>query len=141
MAAAGLADGLTEHRRNDQRNDGQHKENGIAAGIPFVEFLCAVAGAADSHREPEDEQQVANDRAGDGGFDQLEQAGLYGGDGDNKLGGVAEGGIEQRANTRVGMSGKLFRGLPDIRGKGNDAEGGQREDGHGGPAKQLARQR
>ncbi len=132
---------MTEHRGNDQRGDGQCQQDGIAAGIPFVEFLYTVAGSAGRHGKAEDEQQVADDRTGDGGLDQFEQTGLHGGNGDDQLRGVTERGIEQGAQARVGMGGQVFGGFTDQRGKRNDAQRGEGKDRNRRPAKQLGSQR
>ena len=86
----------------------------MALRLAFVLLnVCdAVTDAADHHGEAKHEQQVADDRAGDGGLDQFEQAGAHRGDGDDQLGGVAERGVEQRADARTGMRSQVFGGLP-----------------------------
>ncbi len=67
--------------------------------------------------------------------------GLYRGDGDDEFGGVAQAGVEQGADARVGMRGQVFGRIADGGGQRDDADCGQEEYGHGSPAEQLGGQR
>ncbi len=55
--------------------------------------LLGVAEPAEEDGEPEHEEDVAQDRAGDRGLHHLDVAGGEGHRGDDQLGGVAEGGV------------------------------------------------
>ena len=96
------SDGMAEERRDEHGQHGQHQQDGIAAGVASVEDLASVLDAADHERETHHQQEIAEDRTGNGGLDQFQQAGADGDDGDDEFGSVAEGGIEQAADARTG---------------------------------------
>lgn len=56
------------------------------------------------------------------------QAGAQGGDGDDQLGGVAEGGVEQAADPFAAALGQLLGGLAQPAGQGNDGDRCRDED-------------
>ena len=62
-----------------------------------MKLLRRAAEAADEERQPEHQQQVADDAAGDRGLDQLDVALAQRDDRDDQLGGVAEGRVEEAA--------------------------------------------
>ncbi len=71
-----------------------------------VELLNAVPEAADEQRSAHDEQQIGEDGAGDGGLDEVKQAGADSHDGDDEFGGIAHGGIEQAPDSRPCVRGE-----------------------------------
>ena len=79
-------------------------------GRRAVELLRAVLEAADDAGQPEDEQQVADDAAGDRGLDDRGVMRAQRGDGDDQFGGVAERGVEEAAERRSGALGEVVGG-------------------------------
>ena len=88
----------------------------------------AALGAARDQREPEDQQQVAEDAAGDRRLHQLDQPRPQRHDRDDQLGGVAEGGVEEAADRRAGAMGQVLGGLAHVAGQRQHAEAGREED-------------
>ena len=70
---------------------------------PLAERLGPVPQPADQHARAEDEQQVADDRAGERRLDDLDQPGLQGEERDDQLGDVAERRVEDAADLRAGQ--------------------------------------
>src|SRR4028118_2128569 len=70
-------------------DDGEHR--GVDAGYSRGEGLGAVLEAAEQQARAEHEEHVADDGADDRGLDHGGQARREGEDGDDELGGVAEG--------------------------------------------------
>ena len=56
-------------------------------------------------------------------FDQLEQSGLDGEQGDDQLGGITQRGIDQPADPWAGMYGQVLGCLTDQAGQGNNPGG------------------
>ena len=79
---------------NDQADHRQRQHRGVHAGEPAVEPLHAVTQPADQKRCPQHQQRVAEDRAGDGRTSDVDLPRVDGEDGDDQLGGVAEGRVE-----------------------------------------------
>ena len=79
-------------------------------------------------RQPQPQQHVRDHRAGDAGLDHLDLARAQGEEGDDHLGGVAEGGVEQPAERGAGDGGEVLSGLADERGQGDDGDGGGEEE-------------
>ena len=119
---------MAEEGRDDQPEDGDGQQDGAVDGVLAVELLRAVLEAARQDGYPQHEQQVADDRAGDGGLDQLEQAALDGEQGDDQLGCVAEGGVDQPADLGAGVRGQPLGAVADQPGQRDNAQGGQAED-------------
>ena len=59
--------------------------------------------------------------------------GAQGHEGDDQLGGVAEGGVEQAADAGAGVVGQVLGGLAHEPGQGKDGQAGHHE--HGPPAR------
>ena len=91
-----------EDRRDEQPDRGEDEQRRVRAGDLRAERLGPVAQAAEQDARAEDEQQVADDRAGDRRLDDLDQAGLEREERDDQLGDVAERRVEDAADLRPG---------------------------------------
>jgi hypothetical protein len=95
------------------------------------------AAAPGQHGRAHDEQDVAEDGADDRRLDDLLEALAQGEQGDDELGEVAEGDVEEAADTGPG-AGRQLLGGPAHRGRGRDhPEGGGHEDRRGPGVEQL----
>src|SRR4029453_6200539 len=83
------------------------------------------------HGRAHDEQDVAQDGADDRRLDDLLEALAQGEQGDDELGGVAEGDVEEAADAGAGAGRQLLGGPPHQGRGGDDPEGGREEDGRG----------
>ena len=114
---------------HDQRGGRQQQHRGLRRGGGAIEVLAVALEAAEEHRGPEHEQDVAHDRADDRGLDHLVQAGAEREEGDDELGRVAEGDVEQAADPGPGAHGELLGGAAHERG-GRDDPQRRGEEGH-----------
>ena len=116
-----------EDRRQQHGGDGQGEQAAVGFGGGSAEGLLLALPPADEHRPAGDEQQVAQDRAGEGGEDDWLRPRSQGDEGDDEFGGVAEGGVEQSAPGGAGAVGEVFGGLAHESGEGDDADAGEEE--------------
>ena len=82
-----------------------------------IEYLDAVLEPTQQDRQAQYEQQVADDRSGDGCLDQLEQSRLDGEQRDDQFGRITQRGIDQPTDPWTGMGGQVFGGLTDQTGQ------------------------
>jgi hypothetical protein len=78
-------------------------------------------------RGAEDEQEVGDDAPGEGAADDLGQALVDGDQGDDELGRVPERRVEEAADARPGVLGRVFRRLSDQPGEWDEGDGGEHE--------------
>ena len=85
---------------------------------------------AGDERQAQDQEQVAEDAAGDRRLHQLHQPRAERHDRDDQLGRVAEGGVEQAADGRAGAVGEVLGGLAHVARQRQHAEARGEEDPH-----------
>ena len=85
-----------------------------------VECLLLVLQPAQEERQPEDQQEVPEDRAGERCLHDLDLVVQDQEDRDDQLGDVAERGVDQPADPRPGVQRELFGGTPDQPGERQD---------------------
>ena len=86
-----------------------------------------LAAAAEEQREAEHEQQVADHRAGQRAADDLGQSLVDRDQRDDQLGRVAEGGVQEAADARAGVLGRVLGRLADQPGQRDQRERGEGE--------------
>ena len=117
-----------EERRGDQRGERQQQHRRLRVRSGAVERLLVAVPAADEHGRAQHEQDVPDDRADDRRLDDLVQPLLQGEEGDDQLGGVAEGDVEEAADAGAAAGGELLGGAAHQRGGRDHAERGRDED-------------
>ena len=90
---------------------------------PGIELLAVVAHPADQQRHAQRHEEVGQDGADDRGPDQLQQPGPERHRGDDELGEVAEGRVEEAADRGAGAFRDLLGALHDQAGGRDDREG------------------
>ena len=86
-----------------------------------------MAQPAGQEGRAEDQQQVADDRAGDRGLDHVEHAGAQRHESDDKLGGIAQRGVEKTAYRLADAGRELLRGKAEQAGQRDDGDAGNHE--------------
>ena len=119
-----------EDRREDQSGEGQHQHRGLGVGGGAAEGLLVARQPSDHHRGPHHEQDVADDRAHDRRLDDLLKALVQGEEGDDQLGRVAEGHVQEAADARSRLGGDRLGRLAHHGRAGDHAERGGAEDEH-----------
>lgn len=102
-----------EHRGHHERDDRQKKHRSAVVGAGAVEFLRTASQAADKEGQPEHEEQVADDAAGDGGLNKGEVPLVKRDDCDDQFSGVPEGGVQKPAPGRSGTARQFLGPKPD----------------------------
>jgi hypothetical protein len=87
-------------------------------------MLFFVFNAAKQNGKTQHEQDVPDDRSGDGGFDHISQTFGKCDTGDDQFGSISESGIEQSAQTFANAGRERFGGTADPTGDWNDPESG-----------------
>ena len=87
------------------------------------------SAAAGDHRQPEYEQQVGDDRARDRATDDVRESVPDREDGDDQLRGVAKARVQEPADSRPRVLGKLLGRLAYDPGKRDEGGRGEHEDG------------
>ena len=119
-----------KQRRNDESDRAQEKERGAQLGRRPVEDLLAEFQAAEQRAQPEDEEDVPDDRARERRLHQVVQARPEGEDRDDEFRGVPERRVQQPSETGAHVLGKHLGGFPHDPGEGNDRDrGGKKERG------------
>ena len=111
-----------KNRRNDQPDGGQAERRGGNARGRLVERLAVKAHPAGQNGGAEHQENVADDRAGDGGFDHTGQALGQSHQRDDQLGGIAEGGVEQPADAMAGAGTQMLGSPAHPAGQRNDRD-------------------
>ena len=120
--------GRHDGRGDQKRHDCNKEQAGLKACPSAVEFLQVVAQPAQKEGCTQHEQRIGDDGPGNRGLDQRVLSGGQCGQGDDQLGQVAKGCVDQPA---CGIAGAFRHGL------GRKAEqGGQRNNGKNGKQKQ-----
>ena len=88
------ARGEVKHRWDDQADRGQRERNDGGAGGRAIKTLFLIFRAAQDNGKAEHEQDVADDRAGNGSFHHAGQAFGERDPRDDQLGRVSEGGVQ-----------------------------------------------
>ena len=129
-AFAGCARGSGEIvicRGEDERNGGEEEHGRLILGGHAVKGLRLVPDAAHEHGKAADEQDVANNGSGEGGFDNVVKAAAEGCDGNDHLGGITEGGVEEAADGFSGVMGEIFRCFTKPSGKRKNSDASTKE--------------
>ena len=121
-----------EERREDQSDDRERQHRGAHPGGGAVEPDLRAAEARGDERQAQDEEQVAQDAAGNGCLDQIHEAGAQRHDRDDELRRVAERRVEQSADGGSGLGREVLGGLAHVAGERQHAEAGEDEDQHSG---------
>ena len=120
-----------EDRGHDDGDGGQRHHADLGARADGGEGLDGVAQAAGEERRAEHQQQVADDRADQRGLDDVEHAGAQRDEGDDQLGGIAEGGVEQAADALADPGRELLGRQAEQARQRDDGDAGQDEDQQG----------
>ena len=115
-------------RRHDERHDGEEQHGPGIVGGGAMKLLRAPSQSADEKGQPEHEQQVADDAAGDRRLDQLDMAFVQSDERDDQLGRVAERRVEKAAPSRPRPSRELFGAKADEAGERYQRDGGRDEN-------------
>jgi hypothetical protein len=91
-------------------------------------LLRLMAKPAREHGGPENKEDVSDDRAGDRGLHHVVQAGVQRDDGDDELGGIAEGRIQEPTDALPRPHRQLLGGAAHPAGERNDGQGRREED-------------
>ena len=130
VARVGLGTAPDDEREgggDDQSDRRQDQGGGVHADHLLVVLLHPVLQAADEQRGAEDEQQVADDRAGDRRVDDVDLAVEDQERGDDDLADVADRGVHDPADLRSGRDAQLLGGVAEEVGEGEDRERGDAE--------------
>ena len=117
-----------EGGRNNEPNCCKSKENRLSTRGRDIESLRFVTEAASKRGEAEDQKYIADDGSGERCFDHIVEPFSEGSDGDDQLGCISEGGIQETADPLSGMMGDLFCCMPEQAGKRHDGETGREKD-------------
>jgi hypothetical protein len=117
-----------EHRGHRQRDDREKEQGGGVGRRGPIEFLRAASEAADEERCAEHQQQVADDAAGNRGFDQADAPVVERDDRDDQLGGVAERRVEKSPERRTGPACELLGAEADQARQRHERDRGGDED-------------
>ena len=120
---------VKEEGGDAQADDRQGHHGGAEAGQVAVEELLPVLQASQEHAEAENQEEVPQNRPGDGGLDQFPFPGPQSHDGDDQFGGVAQGGVEKAPNLGAGPLGQVLGGLAQQAGQRDKPQGRGDEDG------------
>ncbi len=123
-----LSHDLVEDGRQHEPDRSEKKHRGTHARRRPVEPLDGgKLQASNQDAQSEDEEQVADDRAGQRSFDDVHQASSQRHDRDDQLRRIAERGVEEASPTGSEMLGQTLCGAPHVTGEGNDGHGGHDE--------------
>ena len=120
--------------KDRRRQDGQRRDDPRPGR---VEALEPVAEPADGEREPKDEDAVREDRADQGGLDELDQAVVERKEADEELGQVAECRLNRARARRSEAAAKLLGRQSNRAGKSGNRQGGQGETENRVPAEEV----
>ncbi len=115
-------------RGRQQRSGGEQQHGSLAAGRCGVERLRRMTKAAGEQRDPEHQQEIADDRTRDRGLDDADEPAAKRRERDDHLGGVAERGVQQAADAGAGSLREPFRRSPEPGGKRHDRQASRDED-------------
>src|ERR1700716_308128 len=96
-------------------------------GGRLVERLLLESHPAEEERQPKYQEQVADNRSDQGGFDDCELAGVHQEDPDDQLRQVAERGVEQSPAAGSDTNRELLGGGSNESGERHDSQRGGRE--------------
>ena len=130
-----------EHGRQRHRGHREDHHRRVPARDPRIEALRAVLDAARERRRAEDEQGVPDDRARQGGLDETQEPGTEREDGDDELGGVAEGRVQEAAERGADPVSGVLGADADPAREGQEGERGPGEDRPVRRAEQAAHDR
>ena len=117
-----------EDRRNNEGDGGERERDAGGARPGLVEALFLVLRSAQQDGETEHEQDVSNDRAGDRRLDHADVALVKRDAGDDQLGRVPEGGVQQSAEPFAHARRQRFGRAPDPARDGNNGDGRANEE-------------
>ena len=117
-----------EQRRHQQAGHRQGERRRVHRGRSRVERLTVVLDAAHEQRQPEDQQEVPEDRAGERRLHHLDPVVQDQEDGDDQLGDVAERRVDEAADPRARVQRELLRRPADQPGERHDRRRRRQED-------------
>ena len=112
------------NRRNQEERDGEGDQAEGDHARPAVELPAAAEG----EREAEHQEEVADDATRERAAHDLGQSVVDGEESDDQLGRVAEGRVEEPADPRAGVVGRVLGRLADQPGERDKREGGEHEE-------------
>src|SRR5947209_8512231 len=122
------------HHETDDRDD-EHRD--LNPGRLPGEVLRLVLHAPREHAQPEDQQKVPDDRAGERCLDDFRQTARQRKDRDDEFGRVPECRVQEAADAGTGVFAEFLRGEAEEPGERDDGETRDREDDDAGPEEQV----
>lgn len=116
-------------QKQGKSSDGEQRDAGT--GATFVELLLFVLDAAGKEAGAEHKQEVGDDRAGDGGFDDLDETGIERHQGDDQFAGIAKRGADQTTDGGSGVMRDVFARFAHDLGQRHDRQTGDEHDHEG----------
>jgi len=116
-------------QKQGKSSDGEQRDAGTGAAL--VKLLLFVLGAAGKEAGAEHEQEVGDDRAGDGGFDDLDETGVERHQGDDQFAGIAKRGADQTTDGGSGVMRDVFACFAHDLGQRHDRQTGDEHDHDG----------
>jgi hypothetical protein len=116
-------------QKQGKGSDGEQRDAGASAA--FVELLLFVLGASSEETGAEDKQEVGDDRAGDGRFDDLDETGIERHQGDDQFAGIAKRGADQTTDGGSGVMRDVFACFAHDLGQRHDRQTGDEHDHDG----------
>jgi hypothetical protein len=142
---AGVGEAAARHQLEDGRHDEcrgrEQQHERLGARCRAIEDLTLALATADEHRGAHHEQDVAEDGSHDGRLDDLLEPLVESEEGDDELGRVAEGDVQEAADARARAGGQLLRRAAHQRRRRDHAERGRDEDDRRVGVRELERDR
>ena len=123
-----IGGGEMEERGDDEPHSSQEQETRTHSGSCLVKRLPLVLHPAGKHSGPEYEQDVTDDRTGEGGFDDIVKARTQSDNRDNEFCGIAKRSVEQCANAGADVARQMFGGSPQQARERNNSKSGRHKD-------------
>ena len=118
----------TKDGGDDQPERRQHQQSAIHLGRVGIERLLTIPEPTSEHRQAQAEKQVAHDRPCQRRFDNRDEALMQGKAGDDDLGRIVQGGVEQAADGLSQAAGKRLGCPAHQLGKRHDRQRRGREN-------------
>ena len=116
-----------EHRRHHERHDGEEQHGRGVRRRRSMKFLGSPSQAAGKKRQAEYEQEVADDAARNGGFDERDVSIMERDNRDDQFRGIPERGVEQSTERGAGSMREMFRAEADQSGERNERHRGRQK--------------
>src|SRR4029453_14155060 len=119
---------LVKERRHEEPNSTESEQGRTYPSRSTVKYLAFVAQPATQDTEPQYEEDVAENRARNGGFDDVVEAPLECHEGNNQFSRIAKRGIEQTPNARPRTLCQMFRCFAHMSRERHNGAGRSRKD-------------